>query len=95
MDATRSWGEQQPAFCQAGIAHVKHGVAVGPLNPFIEGRSSASANGGPVGDNAYRMAREYGFEDEESEVARRPRIARMPQMPKKSKVEAHMTLHAD
>ena len=65
------------------------------MNPFTEGGSSASASGSPIGDNADEMADEDGVEDESSEVARRPRVARRPQTLTKAEVDAHMTLHAD
>ena len=70
-----------------------HGAIVRPLTPFTEGGSSASASGGLVTEDA--EAKEEDVIDENVEEARRPRIARRPQMPTKAEYDAHMTLHAD
>ena len=64
------------------------------LTPFAEGGSSTSASVGPIVESADVMAKEDDVEDESTEEAGRPRVARRPQMPTKAEVDAHMTLHA-
>ena len=68
---------------------------VRPLTPFTEGGSSASASGGPIVENAEEKANELDDEEESTEEARRPRVAKRPHMPTKAEYDVHMTLHAD
>ena len=67
---------------------MNHGATVRPLNAFNGRGSSTSASGGPVNSNVDGMAKGDGVEDECSEVSRRPRVARRPQMPTKAEVDA-------
>ena len=68
---------------------------VRPLSPFTEGGSSTSASGGPIVESAGRMVKEDDVENESTEEARRPRVAKRLQMPTKAEVDAHNTLRAD
>ena len=72
---------------------MQHGAFVRPLTPFTESGSSASASGGQIGKKA--EAEDEDVIDENLEEARRPTIARRPQMHTKAEYDAHMTLHAD
>ena len=68
---------------------------VRPMTPFTEGSSSASASGGPIVESADEKAKELDDKEESTEEARRPRVAKRPQMPTNAEYDAHMTLHAD
>ena len=72
---------------------MKHGAFVSLLAPFTEGGLSASFSGGQIGKNA--EAEEEDVIEESLEEARRPRIAKRPQMLTKAEYDARMTLHAD
>ena len=75
---------------------VEHNVVtVRLIHPFTEGGHGTSASEGRVGDDAIKGEENGSDEIEDEEVARRPRIARRPQMPTKAEVDAHMVLHAD
>ena len=65
------------------------------LIPFIEGGPRSSASGGPEAGGTEVMASEEGVIEEETEESRRPRIAKIFQMPTKAEYDAHMTLHVD
>ena len=59
---------------------------VRPLTFVTEGRSRASASGGPETGGKETMASEESVIDEETEESRRPRIAKRRQMPTKGRV---------
>ena len=63
---------------------MKHGTPVRPLTPFTEGGPRFSASGGPEVVGAEIMASEEGIIEEDSEEARRPRVAKICQMPTKA-----------
>ena len=65
------------------------------LTQFSEGGSSASASVGPNVIRADEKAKGMDDEEESTEEARRPRVAKRPQVPTKAGYDAHMTLHAD
>ena len=70
---------------------------VSPLMPFTEGGSRSSADGGPeTGSDEVKASEEsVEVEEEDTEEARRPRVAKRPQMPTKAEYDSHMTLHAE
>ena len=70
---------------------------VSPLMPFTEGGSRSSADGGPeTGSEEVKASEEsVEVEEEDTEEARRPRVAKRPQMPTKAEYDSHMTLHAE
>ena len=53
---------------------------VSPLMPFTEGGSRSSADGGPETGSEEVKASEESVIEEETEEARRPRVAKRPQM---------------
>ena len=65
------------------------------MGPFKEGWSRSSGSVGAEVGGAEVMASEEGVIEEESEEARRPRVAKRPQMPTKAEYDAHITLHGD
>ena len=69
------------------------------IYPITEGGPSTSASDGQVGDEKVGdraiEGEIEGSNVEDEEIARRPRIARRPQMPTKAEVDAHTVLHAD
>ena len=73
-----------------------HNVTVRLIYPVTEGGPSTSASDGQVGDEQVgHRAIEGEIEGsnvEDEEIARRPRIARRPQMPTKAEVDAHIRL---
>ena len=68
---------------------------VRPLTPFTERGSSSSASVGPIVGSADEKAKGMDDEEESTEEARRPRVAKRSQMPTKAEYDVHMTLHAD
>ena len=65
-------------------------VTIRLIDPVIERGQSTSVSDGQVGDDAIEGAADGSNGVEEEEIARRPRIARRPQMPTKAEVDAHM-----
>ena len=68
---------------------------VSPLMPFTKGGSRSSADDGPEFGGEEVKASEESVIEEETEEARRPRVARRPQMLTKAEYDSHMTLHVE